>query len=90
MLGSVTSPGPGEYHYDADRKLLVCPWHSWEFDLATGRSWFDPAKTRVRPYEVVVESGRSLREGGDGRVPGPYVADTVPVTVEGDYVVVNP
>jgi hypothetical protein len=25
----------------------------------------------------------------DGRVPGPYVAETVPVSVEQDYVVVD-
>lgn len=90
VLGTVTSPGPGEYVYDADRKLLSCPWHNWEFDMATGQSWFDPAKTRVRPYEVVVESGRSIAAGGDGRVPGPYVVETLTVTIDDDYVVVTP
>jgi nitrite reductase/ring-hydroxylating ferredoxin subunit len=90
VMGTVTSPGPGEYHYDAERKLLTCPWHNWEFDMATGQSWFDPNKTRVRPYEVLIESGRSIREGGDGRVPGPYVVETLTVTVDDDYVVVTP
>ena len=90
VLGSVSSPGPGEYYYDAEHKLLTCPWHNWEFDMATGQSWFDPAKTRVRPYEVLVESGKSIREGGDGRVPGPYVVETLTVTVDDDYVVVTP
>jgi nitrite reductase/ring-hydroxylating ferredoxin subunit len=90
VLGWVTSPAPGEYHYDPERRLLSCPWHNWEFDMATGQSWWDPAKTRVRPYEVAIESGRSLREGGDGRVPGPYVVETLEVTVEGDYVVLSP
>ena len=90
VLGSVTSPGPGEYHYDAERKLLSCPWHNWEFDMTTGQSWFDPVKTRVRPYEVLIESGKSIAEGGDGRVPGPYVVETLTVTVDDDYVVVTP
>lgn len=90
VLGSVSSPGPGEHHYDAERKLLACPWHNWEFDLATGQSWFDPARTRVRPYDVVVESGKSLSDGGDGRVPGPYVVETLQVVVDDDYVVVMP
>ena len=90
VLGSVSSPGPGEYHYDAEHKLLTCPWHNWEFDMATGQSWFDPNKTRVRPYEVLIESGKSIREGGDGRVPGPYVVETLTVTIDDDYVVVTP
>jgi nitrite reductase/ring-hydroxylating ferredoxin subunit len=90
VLGSVTSSQPGEYLYDAEHALLTCPWHNWEFDLATGQSWFDPHKTRVKPYDVVVESGRSLAEGGDGRVPGPYVVETLTVTIDDDFVVVTP
>ena len=90
VLGTVTSPGPGEYEYDAERKLLTCPWHNWEFDMVTGQSWFDPFKTKVRPYDVVVESGRSIAAGGDGRVPGPYVVETLTVIVDDDYVVVTP
>lgn len=90
VLGSVSSPGPGEYHYDADRKLLACPWHNWEFDMATGQSWFDPARTRVKPYDVAVTSGRSIAAGDSGRTPGPYVVETLKVTVDDDYVVVIP
>ena len=90
VMGTVTSPGPGDYHYDPEHKLLTCPWHNWEFDMETGQSWFDPVKTRVRPYEVVVESGKSIREGGTGRVPGPYVVETLTVIVDDDYVVVTP
>jgi 3-phenylpropionate/trans-cinnamate dioxygenase ferredoxin subunit len=37
---------------------------------------------RARSYAVAVEAGTKL-------VAGPYVAETVPVTVEGDYVVVE-
>jgi len=91
VLGSVTSSRPGEYLYDPERKLVACPWHNWEFDMETGQSWFDPARTRVKPYDVVIESGRALQEeGGDGRVPGPYVVETLTVVVDDDYVVVLP
>jgi nitrite reductase/ring-hydroxylating ferredoxin subunit len=34
-----------------DRPVLVCPWHGWEFDLATGAAVADPVM-RVRTYPV--------------------------------------
>jgi hypothetical protein len=59
-----------------------CPWHGWEFDIHTGQSWCDPSKLRVKTYPVSVEPGADL-------VKGPYVAETYPVTVEDDYVLVE-
>jgi nitrite reductase/ring-hydroxylating ferredoxin subunit len=32
-----------------------CPLHGWEFDLATGRSVFDPTRTRVKSYPVEID-----------------------------------
>jgi hypothetical protein len=66
----------------------------WEFDVATGQSYFDPKGTRVRAYDVDIESGRSLPPalrsdvGAGGLVEGPYVAEVFPVTVEDEYVVI--
>lgn len=80
--GAVTSTRPGSFEYDGERRLLMCPWHGWEFDIRTGQSWFDPQGTRLRSFEVDVERGARL-------VRGPYVAETVEVEVEDDYVVVN-
>ncbi len=54
--GLATSRGPGEYGYERDGEVIRCPWHGWEFDLATGRSVFDPAGTRVKSYPVEVET----------------------------------
>ena len=36
---------------------IVCPWHGYEFDIATGRHPGD-SKLRLRPVEVVVRDGR--------------------------------
>lgn len=49
---------------DSDRPVLVCPWHGWEFDVATGRSaWGDtPYRYRLKTYEVKIEDGRVLVE----------------------------
>jgi hypothetical protein len=79
----VSSTGPGEFVLAEDDALLACPWHGWEYDLATGQSFLGPGEPPVRTYEVSVEPERG------GRVPGPYVADTFPVHIEDAYVVVE-
>ena len=38
----------------AERALLRCPWHKWDFDIATGRCVVHPT-LRVRRYRVIVE-----------------------------------
>ena len=39
-----------------DGELIRCPWHLWEFEIATGRCVAD-ASLRVKTYPVVVEDG---------------------------------
>jgi 3-phenylpropionate/trans-cinnamate dioxygenase ferredoxin subunit len=81
-IGLVQSREPGTYDYSRPGEMLKCPWHGWEFDIRTGQSWCDPKDTRVRTYPVAVEPGESL-------VKGPYVAETVPVSIEQDFVVLD-
>jgi nitrite reductase (NADH) small subunit len=38
-------------------EIIRCPWHLWEFDIATGQCLVDP-RARVKTYPVVVENGR--------------------------------
>lgn len=90
VVGALASSAPGHYQYDPERVLVRCPWHMWEFDLATGRSWIDPARLRIKPYAVDVVPGGDLH--GDEQsclVPGPYVAETFAVDVEEEYVVLE-
>ena len=82
LTGLVESTEPGEYRYSRKGEIIRCPWHSWEFDIRTGKSWCDPEKIRTRNYAVSVERGARL-------VEGPYTAETFPVAVENDYVVVE-
>ena len=90
-------PGPvGEFRYSRPGEMLRCPWHGWEFDIRTGQSWFDPKQVRVRRYEVAVEPGAavaaeatSVESGKEGLEKGPYVAETYPVSVEQQYVIVE-
>jgi nitrite reductase (NADH) small subunit len=41
----------------SERKNIVCPWHGWEFDIATGRHAGDP-KYRLRPVNIRIENDR--------------------------------
>jgi nitrite reductase/ring-hydroxylating ferredoxin subunit len=82
LTGLLESSKPGEYCYSRRGEILRCPWHGWEFDIRTGQSYCDPEKIRVRQYNVELQQGRRV-------VEGPYVAETVPVTVEEDYVIVE-
>jgi 3-phenylpropionate/trans-cinnamate dioxygenase ferredoxin subunit len=73
---------PGKIRYVRQGEFLRCPWHGWEFDIRTGQSWCDPDRVRARTYPVAVASGGQV-------VQGPYVAETFPVSVEDDYVVIE-
>ena len=78
----VQSSEPGEYRTSRKGEIIRCPWHSWEFDIRTGKSWCDPEEVKARRFGVSVEKGAKLIEG-------PYVAETFKVSVENDYVVVE-
>lgn len=82
VTGLVEASRPGEYVLSRQGEIVRCPWHGWEFDIRTGQSYCDPATIRTRKYEVAVETGA-------GVVKGPYIAETIVVTVEEDYVVVE-
>ena len=82
LIGLAQSSDPGNIEYTRLGEIIRCPWHGWEFDVRTGKSWCEPSRIRTKAYEVAVEAGRQL-------VEGPYVAETFPVTVEESYVVVD-
>ena len=82
QTGLVESDGPGNYRYSRPGEIIRCPWHGWEFDIRTGQSYCDPRRFRVKAYPAHVEPGASV-------VKGPYVAETIAVKVESDYVVVE-
>ena len=82
LTGLIEADTPGTYRYSREGEVLRCPWHGWEFDIRTGQSWCDPDKVSLRNYSVEVAPGQRV-------VEGPYVAETIPVTVEEEYVVVE-
>jgi len=50
--------------------------------MRTGKSWCEPDRTKVRSYKMEVEPGSALAEG-------PLRAETFPVLVDKQYVVVE-
>jgi len=72
IIGLVESDRPGDIRVDNSKKFIVCPWHAWEYELETGQSWFNPTRTRARPYEVSTVPGEALArevESGQARTP---------------------
>jgi nitrite reductase (NADH) small subunit len=78
-VGLATAARPGEIDYTREGEILRCPWHGWEFDLATGRSVFDPTRTRVRGYPVEIVPDEEPQE---------LQAETYPVEIDRGQVVV--
>ena len=78
IKGMNMSTRPYEIFYGRDDEIIKCPWHGWEFEIATGRSVFNPHKVRVQTYEVTVEPEE----------PDPSI-ETFPVTVENGLVILH-
>lgn len=92
LVGSLEAPQPGCYQHHPEQEFIRCPWHGWEYELATGRSWFDPQHNRVANYETSVVPAGELSELEDVRSPlveGAFTAESFAVFVEDDYVVVQ-
>jgi len=82
LTGLIESDEPGHYRYSRKGEIIRCPWHGWEFDIKTGKSFCSVIKARARAFPVHVEPGQTI-------VEGPYRAETVPVRIEDNYVVVD-
>jgi 3-phenylpropionate/trans-cinnamate dioxygenase ferredoxin subunit len=82
ITGLAQSRGPGDYHLIRAGEFLRCPWHGWEFEIATGQSYCDPKTLQARQFEVDVAPGEEL-------VKGPYIAENFPVSIEENYLVVE-
>src|SRR5262249_12810943 len=82
LIGLALSATPGEIEYTKPGETIRGPWPGWESDTRTGQPYGDPRRFRARAYPATVEPGAAV-------VKGPYVAETIAVSVESDYVVVD-
>lgn len=56
LHGTTLPSEVGEFRYGCEGRILRCPWHGWEYDLADGRCLADP-KIRLATVPVSVEDG---------------------------------
>jgi nitrite reductase (NADH) small subunit len=79
IKGTTLSGKPYEYVYGRDDEIIQCPWHGWEFEIATGRTHFNPHRMRVRTYDVTV--GQPALED--------VTLETFEVTTEGEFIILH-
>jgi nitrite reductase (NADH) small subunit len=79
VKGTTLSSKPYEYVYGRDQEIIQCPWHGWEFEIATGRTYFNPHRMRVKTYEVTVESAATED----------VTLETFEVTIEREFVILH-
>jgi nitrite reductase (NADH) small subunit len=60
--GTMLPSEPHQYEYGMEDRLLRCPWHGWEIDIATGEPSFNQARGHVRTYPVAVREGTVVIE----------------------------
>ena len=71
VLNLIEADAPGEVRIDHGRTFIACPWHGWEYDIATGQSWCNPDRIRARPFSVELEPGAQVaNELADGTARG--------------------
>ncbi|HZU78381.1 MAG TPA: Rieske (2Fe-2S) protein [Acidimicrobiales bacterium] len=60
QTGEIKANGVGNYLYDREDEIIRCPWHSFEFDLNTGRCLPVPDLYRVAVYPAEWEDGHAV------------------------------
>jgi nitrite reductase (NADH) small subunit len=55
VCGTFAATQPYDLVYDRHDRVIRCPWHGWEFDLATGRSLLEPNRIGLKTFATSVE-----------------------------------
>jgi nitrite reductase/ring-hydroxylating ferredoxin subunit len=59
ITGTTESPDGYRSDWVREGEILRCPWHLWEYDIATGRALHDTRKG-LKTYPVRVEDGKVI------------------------------
>jgi 3-phenylpropionate/trans-cinnamate dioxygenase ferredoxin subunit len=82
IKGTTLAVKPYDYLYGKEDEIIQCPWHGWEFEIETGRTYFNPHRMRVKTYDVTVEADAKT-------VVDDVTLETFEVTTEGGLVVLH-
>jgi nitrite reductase/ring-hydroxylating ferredoxin subunit len=55
VSGTLLATATGEYDMQHNSLVLRCPWHHWEFNLATGRAVIPSVRQRLIKFPVKAE-----------------------------------
>lgn len=65
LLAAVDGERPGEYRALGERVVIKCPWHGYEYEVASGCVLFD-RRRRLRRLTVSEAGGRVLIDLAEG------------------------
>lgn len=70
-LSGTTIPGPpGTLQWGHDGQIVRCPWHGFEFDIATGRRPYSDSRMALRVYPARIADGMILVDMSPRRSQG--------------------
>lgn len=52
VRGTTLPSVPGTFQWGRENEILACPWHGWEFSLASGQCLTDRRRLAIFPTEV--------------------------------------
>jgi nitrite reductase (NADH) small subunit len=58
--GTWVPSAPGEYEWGLEYRVIRCPYHTYEYDLESGRPLGVPGVDKLIRYDVRVDGGRVL------------------------------
>jgi nitrite reductase/ring-hydroxylating ferredoxin subunit len=58
VSGTMLPSEPCDFQYGLEGQVLKCPWHGWEFDLASGESLFGISNRKVKTYQTILEKNQ--------------------------------
>lgn len=92
VSGTTLPSRPGQFIYGHAGCILRCPWHGWEFNISTGKSFFNPHRMKVKTFAVTRETSSSIQI----EVPRTVLTEkkdpsveSFKVSVEEEWVVLN-
>ncbi|MBI3966072.1 MAG: Rieske (2Fe-2S) protein [Chloroflexi bacterium] len=61
VTGTTVATAPYQVEWVQEGEILRCPWHGWEFEIASGETITEPVE-RVQTYSIFVEDGQVIIE----------------------------